>query len=162
MSLPEIQKLVMQQFRLDGMGPHGLPHWQRVYKFGMRIADDDPRVDRAVVAAFAYLHDSQRENEWDDPMHGVRGAEYVVALRMEGVLDYLDSEQTTRLSAAVCDHHRGMMCADPTIQACWDADRLDLTRFGVRPDVRLLGSVFALTPGVIDAIWDEAWATDEL
>lgn len=160
--LAEIQRLVMAQFRLDGMGPHGLPHWQAVYRNGMAIADADKRVNRRVVAAFAFLHDSQREDEWEDPMHGVRGADYVIQLRLEGKLDWLSADEELLLRAAVCDHSRGLLSDDPTIQACWDADRLDLPRIGVRPHPKFLGSIYGLTPGVIERHWDAAWAEDAL
>lgn len=162
MSLPDIQKLALGQFRLDGMGPHGLPHWQRVYRNGLRIADVDPRVDRKVVSYFAYLHDSQREDEWEDLMHGVRGADYVIQLRLHGHLDALTADQELLLRAAVCDHSRGFVTSDPTIQACWDADRLDLPRIGIKPDPKFLGSLYALTPGIIEQYWDEAWSATEI
>jgi uncharacterized protein len=35
-------------------------------------------------------------------------------------------------------HTGGLTDADPTVQACWDADRLDLGRVYITPDPRYL------------------------
>jgi hypothetical protein len=35
-------------------------------------------------------------------------------------------------------HSNGAVDADPTIQTCWDADRLDLGRVGIKPPARYL------------------------
>lgn len=39
--------------------------------------------DLLVVELFALLHDSQRENEWTDPGHGDRAADFAAALNLE-------------------------------------------------------------------------------
>jgi hypothetical protein len=52
---------------------------------------------------------------------------------------------------------------DPTIGACWDADRLNLWRLGRRPDDRLLSTDTARDPATIrwarelrdNASWDD-------
>jgi uncharacterized protein len=35
-------------------------------------------------------------------------------------------------------HTDGLLEGDPTLQACWDADRLDLGRVGIQPRLDLL------------------------
>jgi uncharacterized protein len=37
-------------------------------------------------------------------------------------------------------HSEGAVHADPTVQTCWDADRLDLGRVGVMPDAKFLSA----------------------
>ncbi|MCA9794566.1 MAG: hypothetical protein KC910_22315, partial [Candidatus Eremiobacteraeota bacterium] len=38
------------------------------------------------------------------------------------------------------DHEKGRVSQDPTIGACWDADRLDLDRVGKAPDPDLMST----------------------
>ncbi len=50
-----------------------------------------------------------------------------------------------------CDGHTdGKTSDDPTIGACWDADRLDLCRLGDRIDVRALSTAPARTMGALN------------
>lgn len=156
--LQEVERRVLAQFQLDPLGPHGMPHWQRVLRNGVLIYEaDKSNVDLHVVTAFALLHDSCRINEDDDPMHGVDGARFMRRLAAQGLLAHLDEEQLTLLSSAIIDHPRGFVILEPRIQACWDADRLDLGRVGIEPARRYLGSVYGLTPGVAEAHWEESW-----
>ena len=156
-----VQQAVLRGFRLDVMGTHGLPHWARVYRNGLLIAAEDPDVDMEVVALFALLHDSCREDEYDDDMHGVRASRFVAQLHEGDILPpELTREQITLLRAACADHSRGFVINIPTIQACWDADRLDLGRIGIKPELRKLGSRYAQLPGVIERHWEEAWNTE--
>lgn len=161
--LDEVQRRTLAQFRLDVLGTHGLPHWRRTYRNGILIAKADSKIDLEIVTLFALLHDSQRDNEYDDPMHGVFGAQFAEKLAHEGLLG-LDEERLTILKAAITDHPRGAVLegeywGQRTIQACWDADRLDLPRIGVEPDPRYLGSTYGLMPGIPEAHWEEAWNT---
>jgi uncharacterized protein len=57
-------------------------------------------------------------------------------MRAEGELPIREA-QLVKLQAALVDHDRGLVSIDPTIGACWDADRLELGRAGVkvRPDL---------------------------
>jgi uncharacterized protein len=43
----------------------------------------------------------------------------------------------------------GQVADDPTIGACWDADRLNLWRVGKTPDPRLLSTAAARDPDLI-------------
>ena len=53
-----------------------------------------------------------------------------------------------------CEFHSdGLTEADATIQACWDADRLDLGRVGIRPDPRRLCTAAAREPGNLEAAY---------
>ena len=76
--------VVRPQFRLDfHHGVHGVPHWSRVWFHGRSLAQAVD-VDPAVLAWFAYLHDSQRHNDNRDPRHGARAADFAVRLRASG------------------------------------------------------------------------------
>jgi hypothetical protein len=66
--------IVRPQFRLDFAGGiHGVPHWSRVWFHGRRLAASMD-INPAVLAWFAFLHDSQRHNDGGDPLHGHRAA----------------------------------------------------------------------------------------
>ena len=130
--------VVRPQFRLDfHHGVHGVPHWSRVWFHGRHLAHAVD-VDPAVLAWFAYLHDSRRHNDNRDPEHGSRAADFAVQLRHERVITELDNAVFERLVEAMRLHSDGHTEADAAIRACWDADRLDLWRVGIRPEPRYL------------------------
>jgi uncharacterized protein len=63
--------VVAPVFRLDLRdGIHGIPHWSRVWYHGRRLAHSLD-VNPAILAWFAFLHDSQRYNDHRDPQHGI-------------------------------------------------------------------------------------------
>jgi uncharacterized protein len=111
---------------------HGDLHWRTVGGNGLWIADAVPGVDRHVVFLFALLHDSMRENDFRDPEHGPRAAALARQLHEERVLE-ITASQLELLTYACHEHTNGLVSDDPTVGACWDADRLDLPRVGVVP-----------------------------
>jgi uncharacterized protein len=123
------------EFSLDWEGHHGANHWGRVRHHALAIA----RARGAhllVVELFAFLHDSQRRDEWRDPKHGDRGAEY--ARSLQGRFFELSAKALSHLTHAICHHSGGEVSTDATIQSCWDADRLDLGRVGIKPAAEYL------------------------
>lgn len=128
-------RLLRAQFRLDWQGIHGVPHWTRVRHNGLLLAQETG-ADVVVVELFALLHDCQRDDDDEDPAHGPRAAEF--ALTLQGRHFQLADDQLERLYVAIAQHSDGLLHADPTIQTCWDADRLDLGRVGIQPDPRYL------------------------
>ena len=105
-------------------------HWARVHENGVRLAGATG-ADAEVVALFALFHDSRRVNEYNDDGHGQRGGDFARTLR--GTLVHLDDERFELLYEACYLHTDGFTEGDPTLQACWDADRLDLGRVGITP-----------------------------
>jgi len=89
-----------------------------------------------VVGYFALFHDSRRFNEGRDHNHGRRGAE--LAAQWRGELFDLDDESFDWLHTAYVHHADGLMAGDVSLQTCWDADRLDLERVGIRPQANRL------------------------
>lgn len=89
------------------------------------------------MSLFAFFHDSCRLNDYTDEWHGHRAAVSVDALRDERLISISDEE--AELLRFACRHHSdGLLDADVTVQTCWDADRLDLGRVGIRPDPQYL------------------------
>ena len=110
---------------------HGISHWERVEQNGLKLAT--PECDLTVIRLFAYLHDSCRENDGYDKQHGPRAAKLMDSLR-DTLLKDLTDRQFELLQEACRLHTTTRRTGDPTIDACFDADRLDLGRVGITPD----------------------------
>ena len=120
---------------------HGPAHWRRVASFGAQLCRETRGADSHVVAIFAALHDTQRYTDGRDPHHGRRAAE--LAYRLRGTLFKATDEQFEVLVEAISKHADGLVAEDPTIGCCWDADRLDLPRCGIRVDPAMLSTSVA-------------------
>jgi uncharacterized protein len=132
---------------LDGI--RGEAHWARVRENGLRLAAETG-ADPEIVKLFSCLHDSKRQSDGWDREHGQRAAEYVRSL--QGSVLTLSDGKLERLAYACTCHSDGLTEADVTVQTCWNADRLDLGRIGIRPDPRRLCTDAANDPATI------AWA----
>lgn len=124
---------VEKEFRLGSDSIHGKRHWDRVWEFGQAIGKNNG-ADLTVVYLFSYLHDSKRIYEFDDDGHGERAAAFVQELFTKGVLD-ISEKQLEQLIFACRFHDKPYSRSDDiSIQTCWDADRLDLPRVGIKVD----------------------------
>jgi uncharacterized protein len=145
----ELIQRIRTQFALDWKGILGAPHWARVQDNGLRLAELTG-ANATVVRLFAFLHDARRLNDHSDPLHGTRAAQFAAELR--GTVFELADSEFGLLTLACRGHSDGMLDADITVQTCWDADRLDLGRVGIRPDPARLCTAAARDPALI------AWA----
>lgn len=132
----EILAVVHEHYKLNLKGIHGVAHWSRVRYNGLLIAKSNPEVDATVVELFAFLHDSCREVDGPDIMHGPRARLMVRDLGNEFLK--INYEQFMLLQGAIDGHTSTIKSGNPTIAACWDADRLDLWRCGTKPDAQYL------------------------
>lgn len=149
----ELVDFLREEFRLDWNGIHGAGHWARVRHNGLLLAEVN-RADPTVVELFAFLHDVRRHGDGSDPAHGERAAELV--LEIDGRFFSLARAERRLLERACRDHSAGGLEADVTVQTCWDADRLDLGRIGIRPDPALLCTGEARRPEVIAAAFERS------
>jgi uncharacterized protein len=131
---------VLAQFSADAHSIHGPEHWRRVERNGLLLASRTG-ADAEVVRLFALFHDCQRINDGHDPDHGARGAVFAASLR--GTAFELADARFELLRYACVWHTDGKHHSDPTIGACWDADRLDLGRVGLVPDPKFMSTAFA-------------------
>ena len=127
--IEEIRRYVHAQWTLGKL--HGIRHWDRVYENGQKLLTPD--VNPLVVGLFAYLHDSCRMDDGEDPYHGQRAAEWIDTLRNTYLKDVSD-EEIELLKEACRLHSIKHKTGNPTIDACFDSDRLDLWRVGLIPD----------------------------
>jgi uncharacterized protein len=146
---PRLVRAVLDGYALRPWGTHGLSHWARVWENGLRLAETTG-ADPTIVRLFAIFHDSRRLNDNQDPEHGRRGAALAAAHRARG---FELSDPDFAILVTACEHHTDTdYHEDPTIGACWDADRLDLPRVGKPVNPALLSTPAAKRPEII------AWA----
>lgn len=151
-SKPLIRK-IKDQYRLGWHGTHGIKHWARVFETGMRISEVSG-ANQQIVQLFALFHDSCRENEYDDPEHGRRGAD--LALKLKGQYFDLPDDDFRLLQIACCNHTCADTHCDITVQTCFDADRLDLGRVGIIPDPKYLCTEVGKTNEMIDWAYENS------
>ena len=112
-------------------GCHGIDHWDRVYANGQLLITR--KVNSLVVGLFAYFHDFCRMDDGEDLQHGPRSAAFIDTIRDTLLVDISD-EEIHLLKEACRLHTVATKTGNPTIDACFDADRLDLGRVGIIPD----------------------------
>ena len=129
MIIEKIREYVHSQWTLGTL--HGISHWDRVYENGQRLLTLG--VNPLVVGLFAYLHDSCRMDDGMDLYHGERAAVWIDTLRNTYLKD-VSGEEIELLKEACRLHTTELKMGNPTIDACFDSDRLDLCRVGIIPD----------------------------
>jgi uncharacterized protein len=151
--------IVRSRSAFTGSRDHGEVHWRTVGANGLWLAESLDGADREVILLFALLHDSMRENEYHDPEHGPRAAAFAGELHAAGRLGL--SPELFELLRRACDEHAdGLISPDPTVGACWDADRLDLPRVRIRPRPDLFSTQSArgvVYEARLPPTWEELW-----
>jgi uncharacterized protein len=136
---PRIWEQVTREFQCGPRSIHGPSHWHRVERNGLLLAKQSG-ASEVVVRLFAVFHDSRREHDGYDTIHGARGADY--AKRWRGKLFELSDKDFDLLHYACTWHTHSQTSKDPTIGTCWDADRLDLGRVAIIPDPEYMSTAF--------------------
>jgi uncharacterized protein len=130
-NLNEISRLARDKYILKLKGIHGITHWQRVHENGLKLVKSNG-ANENVVVLFALLHDCCRETDGRDIDHGPRAADFtrtLIGRHIQG-----DQQELEQLLVAIRDHTQIIHTTDVTIGTCWDADRLDIGRIGMKPD----------------------------
>lgn len=156
----DLLAVIKSEFKLSWRGIHGASHWSRVRINGLMLAEKTgARIE--VVELFSFLHDSKRISDSSDDEHGLRAAQFAQSLRNS--LIHLNDEDFALLDYACRHHSSGLTEADITVQTCWDADRLDLGRVGIRPKAEYLCTDAAKDPTMIDAAYQRSrWQPSHL
>lgn len=126
--------------RLYDSDLHGFDHWQQVERNGLLLATETG-ADAVVVRLFALFHDSKRVDDGQDLEHGARGAEFAKECFKEHRLD-ITQEQFDKLYHACKFHTTEHRSGDATIDTCYDADRLDLGRVGIKLNPHKMATAF--------------------
>ena len=140
MDWERLQRHLISGFKLGNFSAHDQDHWCRVERYGMYLAPING-ADIIIVRLFAWLHDSQRESDGHDPLHGERAE--LIARTLCGDYFQLEPHRLELLALACRDHEKGRLTEDPTVGTCWDSDRLDLDRVGKTPDPQYLSTASA-------------------
>ncbi len=146
LNIEEVKQFALTDWTLGDT--HGLPHWERVERNGLllscKIRDGELHiiegVNTKVVRLFAYLHDKCRENDGADLEHGARVAEMLHTIR-DTLLQDLSDDEFTMLEQACRLHTTTHKIGNPTIDVCFDSDRLDLGRVGIEPSPEKMATV---------------------
>jgi len=132
---------------------HGLSHWRNVERNAILLAEKTG-VDTHPLRVFAYIHDMCRENDGGDPEHGLRASK-VLKKYMGTFLNGMDDIINYKLCFACENHTRILRTGDLLIDSCFDADRLDLLRIGIKPDPDKMateyGAYLAANPDIFEA-----------
>jgi len=153
---PAYIQFLKEHFTLDWRGIHGAPHWARVRANGLLLAEQTG-ADTMIVEAFAFIHDAERRSDFSDPEHGTRAAQLAAAINDE--FFQLTPEQLFRLMEACDGHSQGNTVGDITVLTCWDADRLDLGRVGVKPHPDKLFTIAAKQQTMIQWAYNRSLKT---
>ena len=129
--IEKLREYAIKHSKLGDYSIHGVSHWDRVAQNAAALLTSD--VDELVVKAFAYIHDVERINESDDWQHGPRAALLVDEIR-SSMLGFLNDQEIEQLKEACRLHTIRHRTDDATVNACFDADRLDLGRVGITPN----------------------------
>lgn len=130
-NIEKVREFAIGHTKMGKESIHGIDHWDRVARNGEAL--QVPDADMEVVLSFAYLHDVERQSDAYDVTHGPKAAELIDQIR-ESVLSFLDDKQIGLLKDAFTFHTTVPRTGNPTIDTCFDADRLDLPRVGITPD----------------------------
>ncbi len=142
----ELISQIKKEFKIDYYGLHGISHWRRVYE-NTQILSTHYQIESEVFELFALLHDSKREDEFEDKHHGKRASLFVQQLLEDNVIS-LSDEDAERLIYACANHthsnKKHLLFNDRIVQICFDSDRLDIDRVGFEVDVKYLATEYAV------------------
>ena len=112
-------------------------------------------INITVVRLFAYLHDKCRLDDGWDFEHGIRAAKMLHSIRRT-LLKELSDNEFSLLEKACELHTTEHKTGEPTIDTCFDADRLDLNRVGIEPSPNKMateqGAYYAEYPHKLEQI----------
>jgi uncharacterized protein len=155
---------LLNNFQLDiQYGIHGFEHWARVVHNGLLIAEHN-NASANVIITFGFFHDSCRQNDSYDPLHGERAASLL--------LDYkeqlnLTNDEINKVIIACHGHTNETHIDNIDVSTCWDADRLELYRVGITPNPEFLNNEFSKNNDTIERACERSenefiptWADD--
>jgi HD superfamily phosphohydrolase YqeK len=125
----EVEPALRGALPLPDIQDHGASHIRRVCLYAEILAYEYGADPLAAVVA-GYCHDVGRLRDGKDPEHGRRGWE----MSRETLNRQFPHLVSCDLQFAIEHHTAGWTSDIPLIAALWDADRIDLMRFG-RPPV---------------------------
>ncbi len=129
-----VKKIALDTYVLDINDIHGINHWNKVHE-NLKMIANYQYINNDVSIAFAYLHDCKRQEHGLDINHGQRASEFIKTLNLPMF------SWDIALLCEICElHSEPGLHKDPTIAACIDADRLEIVRVGIIPEVSYMNT----------------------
>ena len=129
------KKIIFNSYTLKE-GLHGLNHVKRVVENAKTIAKNECPNHYDDIVMGAYLHDIGRVNDNGGNEHALQGFEISKQL----LAKYWPHLDHRKILTAIKEHADSLITDDPLIGSIWDADRLDLTRLGIKINPELLST----------------------
>lgn len=152
-NISRIKALAMDRYHGDFFRKDGPTHWDRAWenaKFLIPITKANP----TVVQLFCYLHDCCRIHDGQDLGHSIAAAFFIKQNR--DLFSFLSQQEFKMLLDACAGHSYHELSKDPTIGTCWDADRLDLGRYGIYPKGEYFSTQAAKDPAIIERAYQNS------
>lgn len=130
---------------------HGEQHWKCVAIMGFWLArNGGVPTSLSFLTTFAQMHDIMRDNDDEDPDHGLRASSLFMQMVIHpGIAEYPPYDPLTEDMIYALARHAGTAHArthtNYMVGLCWDADRLLLRRVGIDPVDRYLSTEIART-----------------
>ncbi|MFT7053014.1 MAG: hypothetical protein ACJAU1_000565 [Psychromonas sp.] len=150
-----IKELAIDRYHGERLGNNGPVHWDRTWenaKHLIPITEANP----TVVQLFCYLHDCCSVYEGQEQEHGPAAAFFIKQNRK--LFSFLTAQEFKLLVDACDGHTSHQLSTSPTIGTCWDADRLDLGRFGIYPKAEFFSTQAAKDPLIIERAYQNSIA----
>jgi hypothetical protein len=120
--------LLGNMIRFSTLRDHGIDHTRRVCLYAEILSwEYGAECFPAVLAAFC--HDAGRTMDGREPDHGTKS--WMIC--EEAIRSLVDKKYIGIMKRAITGHTDAQTSTDPIIASVWDADRIDLMRFGHPP-----------------------------
>jgi len=153
--ISRIKELAIDRYHGDRFGYNGPVHWDRTWE-NAKLLIPFTQANPTVVQLFCYLHDCCSIHDGQEPEHGPAAAFFIKQNRT--LFSFLTAQEFKLLVDACAGHTDHQLSTSPTIGTCWDADRLDLGRFGIYPKNEFFSTQAAKNPAIIERAYQNSIA----
>jgi uncharacterized protein len=150
-----IKNLAIDRYHGEPLGDNGPAHWARTWE-NAKLLIPITKANATVVQLFCYLHDCCSIHDGQEPEHGPAAALFIKQNR--NLFSFLSALEFKLLVDACAGHTSHQLSQSATIGTCWDADRLDLGRFGIYPKETFFSTQAAKNPVVIECAYQNSIA----
>jgi uncharacterized protein len=153
--ISRIKHLAIDRYHGNRLGDNGPAHWDRVWE-NAKMLIPITKANATVVQLFCYLHDCCAVHDGHEPEHGPAAAFFIKQNKKS--FSFLSAAEFKLLVDACAGHTFHLLSESATIGTCWDADRLDLGRFGIYPQNAFFSTQAAKNPAVIERAYQNSIA----
>lgn len=137
--IAQVEENVVPYLSFSNSNIHGIKHLRKVAYLAGRFATClNTNIEAAVIGG--YLHDCARIDDGVGNHHAHKSAVLAEKILNEIYPNYVESKT---IYNAIYSHADGLISDDKIIGCVWDADRLNLIRLGIIPQLDLLSTPVA-------------------